>query len=110
MDLIVCGTCGRPIAKALEPGVKLKGVCSACQPDPAAMLRFAMAVREARKLSGHKQAYCAARVGVSDRQWRRWETCYGLEPPVELRDRLLSLFADTRGAQVMLKEVQSWPA
>lgn len=109
MDLITCIECGRPVAQALDPGAKVKATCSACQPDPAIMLRFALAVREARKLSGEKVAYCAARVGVTRQHWMRWEKADQLEPPYERKDKLLTLFANTQGAGVILEEVRLWP-
>lgn len=109
MDLIVCISCGRPVARALDPNARVKATCSACLPDPTDTLRFSIALAQARRLSGHKVEYCAARAGVTREGWRKWEAGANLRPPYDRRDKLLSLFADTPGARVMLEEVQRWP-
>jgi DNA-binding transcriptional regulator YiaG len=109
MDLIVCTTCGRPIAQPLDAGADLRGTCSACLPNPVDMLRFSIALQTAREVSGHKAEYCAARLRVARKTWYQWEVGQKRRPPYNRRDALLALFADTPAAPIMLAEVQAWP-
>jgi hypothetical protein len=110
VDLIVCTGCGRPIAQALDGSAKIRGICSACQPNPAEMLRFSVALCAARKASGHKAEYCAARMGVKRAAWYRWENSLKLKPPYKYRDALVALFEGTPAAPIIQEEVRQWPS
>lgn len=109
MGVITCKRCGRPVGQLTDGLAKVRAVCSACLPDPVAMLRFSIALREARQASGAKMAYCAAKVGVTRCQWFRWERGVKQAPPYERRDKLRSLFIGTDGEPIIEEEVRTWP-